>query len=184
MPFATWWRGDPLPALPLLPAFSARSSEDVELLARLVRIPAEEIEGRLEAGNRPYLAYMGGEPAAYGWLATQRGGIEELDFSFLVPPEHGYLWDFYTLPSWRKRGVYTHLLHAIIEQEPSIKYFWIGHKSGNEVSRRGISRAGFRFISEFAFSPDGRIAGLTLFDDSERAHRCATIFGLPVVEET
>jgi GNAT superfamily N-acetyltransferase len=181
MPFATWWRGDPLPALPSLPTFSAHRSEDVPLLARLASLSPESISDRLEDGHRAYIAFLDDEPVACGWVARQQGGIAELHFSFTVPLKNGYLWDFLTLPQWRGRGVYPHLLQFIIQQESSIEYFWIGHAPGNDASARGISKAGFHFVSDLVITPDDQVAGLTLYEESERAWASAALFNLRVV---
>jgi hypothetical protein len=108
MPFATWWRGDPLPVLPPLPPFSAHITNDTQLIARLNNLSQRSIHIRLQSGNRPYIAYLDNSPVAYGWLATQEGGINELQFSFKIPARNCYLWDFLTLPVWRGRGIYPH----------------------------------------------------------------------------
>src|SRR4051812_73628 len=102
MPFATWWRGDLLPELPPLPRFEARRSTDHALIGRITGLPEPTIEARLGSGNDLFVALVAGEPAGYGWLARRSGGIDELDFSFEVPAGNAYLWDFVTLPAWRR----------------------------------------------------------------------------------
>jgi GNAT superfamily N-acetyltransferase len=181
MPFATWWRGDPLPDLSALPTFSAHPSTDVHLMARLTNLSLQTIEARFQAGHHLYIAFLDKDPVAYGWVATQQGGISEFQFSFAVPPGNIYLWDFLTLPQWRGRGIYPRLLQSIIQQEALIDYFWIGYEPGNDASARGISKAGFRFVSDLVISPQGRVVGLTLFEESERAQVSAAVFNLPVV---
>lgn len=181
MPFATWWRGDPLPALSPLPDFFAQPSSDVHLIAQLTdQIPGTIVD-RLRADNHAYIAWLNGEPVAYGWVAKERGGISGLRFSFAVPGGTGYLWDFRTLTEWRGRGVYPHLLQSIIEQEVGIDYFWIGYEPGNEASARGISKAGFRLVCDLVVTDESRVVGLTLFEESERAQAIARMFNLPVV---
>src|SRR5690349_11558726 len=98
MPFATWWRGDPLPALSPLPNFAAHRSTDVALISGLTDLSVPAINARFQAGHYPYIAFIDEIPSAYGWVATQRGGISELHFSFSVPAHTVYLWDFLTLP--------------------------------------------------------------------------------------
>jgi GNAT superfamily N-acetyltransferase len=184
MPFATWWRGDPLPhlsALAPLPTFSAHPSTDVHLIVRLANLSSQTIDARFQAGHHPYIAFLDENPVAYGWVAMQQGGISELQFSFTLPARNAYLWDFLTLPQWRGRGIYPRLLQSIIHQEPLIDYFWIGYAPGNDLSARGITRAGFRFVSDFVISSDGRVSGLTLFDQSKYALASAALFNLPIV---
>ncbi|HCI80474.1 MAG TPA: N-acetyltransferase, partial [Ktedonobacter sp.] len=126
MPFGTWWRGDSLPKLAPLPTFSANTSNDIPLLSQLAHLTEQEVQNRIQKGNRPYIAFMGETATAYGWVATRMSGIAELQFSFDIPSGNLYLWDFLTLPQWRGQGIYPHLLQAIIEQEHATQRFWIG----------------------------------------------------------
>lgn len=183
MPFATWWRENPLPDLSPLPTFSARLSTDTELIARLAHLSQTEITNRFQKGNHLYIAFMGEAPAAYGWVATREGGISELQFSFPIPSKNCYLWDFLTLPEWRGRGVYPHFLQAIIQQEQSTDRFWIGYAPGNEASAHGISKAGFQDVSELVIS-EGRVVGLLLFNSSKYAQASARVCNLPIMHGT
>jgi RimJ/RimL family protein N-acetyltransferase len=183
MTFATWWRGDPLPNLLPLPTFSAHLSTDTQLIARLANYSPQIIATRFQMGNRLYIAFMDEIPVAYGWVATQEGSMSDLQFSFTIPSRNGYLYSFLTIPEWRGRGIYPHLLQSIIHQEQQIDRFWIGYIPNNEASGRGISKAGFREVSDLVIS-EGCIAGLTLFDSSARAQASADFFHLPVVTRT
>jgi GNAT superfamily N-acetyltransferase len=161
MPFATWWRGDPLPAVPDLPGFAARRETDRALIGRLTGLLSKTIDARLESENEPFVGLLDGEPAGYGWLAHRRGGIDELDFSFSLPDGNAYLWDFVTLPEFRGRGVYPHLLQAILAQTPDVERFWIGYEACNLASERGIVKAGFRVVGDLAVT-GGRVSGFVV----------------------
>ena len=180
MTFATWWRGDPLPNLSPLPSFSAHHSTDAQLIAQLTNLSLQTIATRFQAGKRLYLAFTRGVPVAYGWVATREGRISDLQLTFALPARNGYLHGFLTLPEWRGRGVYPHLLQSIIRQEPSFDRFWIGYLPDNTASGRGISKAGFQVVSDLVVT-DGRACGFTLFESSERALANADVFHLPVV---
>jgi GNAT superfamily N-acetyltransferase len=185
MPFATWWRGDPLPMLPPLPELTVERSRDVPLIARLTEQPEQAITALFEAGHHPYLAFINKQPTAYGWVATQRGGIRELHFSFTVASHAIYLWNFLTLPAWRGRGIYPHLLQEIIQQEQTIERFWIGFEPGNNASERGITKAGFEVVGDFVIAPDMQhITALTLYNSSVHARASSAFFHLPVIGET
>ena len=114
MALATWWSGDPLPALPPLPGLRTAVTDDLPLLARLADLDQAEVAARVAGGHRPYLAWLGAEPVAYGWVAGAGATIGELGVAFALPRGDRYLWDFATLPAWRGRGVYPHLLRGII----------------------------------------------------------------------
>jgi RimJ/RimL family protein N-acetyltransferase len=182
MTFATWWRRDSLPNLSPLPTFSTRLSTDIEEIARLTNHSPQVIATRLQAGNRPCLAFMGDIPVAYGWVATQEGSIAELQLSFPILSGNCYLYSFLTLPEWRGRGIYPHLLQAIIRQEEHIQRFWIGYLPDNAASGRGIEKAGFHVVSDLVVS-QGQVSGITLFESSEQAQASADFFCLPVVTE-
>lgn len=180
MTFATWWRRDSLPDLSPLSTFSAHPSTDIEEIAKLTKHSLQIITARLQAGNRPYLAFMGNIPVAYGWVATQEGSISDLQLYFAVPPENCYLYNFLTLPEWRGHGIYPRLLQAIIRQEEQIQRFWIGYLPDNNASGSGIQKAGFHVVSDLVVSGN-RISGITLFESSEQARASADFFHLPVV---
>ena len=185
MPFGTWWRGDSLPNLAPLPTFTAHTSTDIPLIAQLANISEQEVEHRIQRGNRPYIAFVDEIPTAYGWVATRSSGIKELQFSFTIPSGNLYLWDFLTLPQWRGRGIYPHLLQAIIQQEQqeqAAERFWIGYEPHNETSAHSIKKAGFHVVCEIVVARD-RVVGLTLFDASDHAQASADFFQLPVITE-
>jgi hypothetical protein len=174
MPFATWWRGDPLPRLPTVSEFSARRTTDLSLIGRLTGLPEPILTARLAADNDIFVAFVADEPAGYGWLARRSGGIDELDYSFDLPAGDGYLWDFVTLSAWRGRGVYPHLLQAIVRHEPAIERFWIGYEARNLASARGIQKAGFLVVGDLAVT-EGHASGFAA-DPGERGQAAFSIF--------
>jgi GNAT superfamily N-acetyltransferase len=147
--FYTWWQGDPLPALKPLPGFSLVQTDDTRLLDILSDRTEAEIQQRISDGHRPYLAMINGQPAAYGWSAWERAEIGELGVRLELPDRERYLWDFMTLPDWRGRGIYPHMLQGIIRAEMAdARRFWIGHDLDNVASARGIEKAGLPVIGE------------------------------------
>ena len=182
MALATWWRGDPLPELVPLTEFHATISQDISLLAELTKVDAGHIQERIAAANTPYVAYIGKEPVGYGWVANRTASIGELNLTFMLAPENRYLWDFVTLPMWRGRGVYPHLLQAILAtQEQQGEHFWIIYAPENYASSTGIRKAGFVPVNELSFSVEGG-AGLVSLTFDSRAQLGATLLGVPLLE--
>lgn len=175
MPFATWWRGDPLPAVPDLPGFAARRETDHDLIGRLTGLLNKTIAARLGSENDLFVGLLDGEPAGYGWLAHRCGGIDELDFSFGLPDGDAYLWDFVTLPVFRGRGVYPHLLQAIVAQTSGVERFWIGYETRNLASERGIAKAGFHIVGDLDVTA-GRVSGFTVDVPGPRAEAARALF--------
>jgi GNAT superfamily N-acetyltransferase len=182
MPFETWWRGDPLPNLAPLANFSARPSMDIRLIVPLTELSEQEINIRIQNGNRLYIAFIDTASVAYGWVATREGCIAGFQFSFPILEQECYLWDFVTLPQWRGRGVYPHLLQEIIHQERRVERFWIGYELGNEASAHGIEKAGFHIVGDLFIAED-RASGFVLFNKSKYALASSNFFHLPIVGE-
>jgi hypothetical protein len=184
MVLATWWRGDALPSLPPLPGFRAAITDDETLLAELASLPVGEVRNRIRNGHRPYLAWIGSTPVAYGWSAVTRAEVGEYSLAFRLASANRYLWDFATLPAWRGIGVYPRLLQAIVMQERAdVARFWIIHLPENTASGRGIQKAGLRSVGELAFLPAGRV-GLVPNASRARAWAGAAVLGVPVVAQS
>lgn len=176
MPLATWWRGNHLPALTPLQEFVASPTKDAALLARLARLEIIEVRKRLAAGHCPYVAWLGSEPVAYGWVATDTAQIGELELTITLPRGNCYLWDFATLPNWRGRGIYPRLLQAILAGEAErFDRFWIIAASENRASSAGIAKAGFTNIAHLSFQWQGKPALVAMVDDERMAAAAALL---------
>ncbi|MFL5759732.1 MAG: GNAT family N-acetyltransferase [Thermomicrobiales bacterium] len=177
----SWWHGDPMPTISLLGDFSAESECDASVLVGLADVEQSEIEARLDAGHRAYVARLDGTPVSYGWVATLAASIGELDIAFALTPCDRYLWDFGTLPAWRGRGLYPRLLQAILKQESAdARRFWIINAPENLASAAGIAKAGFAPVSDLAFGADHGPASQA--PGSERARSGAALLGVPLFE--
>jgi GNAT superfamily N-acetyltransferase len=182
MALATWWRGDALPPLPPLPGFRAAITDDETLLAELAGLPAGEVRNRIRNAHRPYLAWIGSTPVAYGWSAVTRAEVGEYSLAFRLASANRYLWDFATLPAWRGIGVYPRLLQAIVTQERAdAGRFWIIHLPENTASGRGIQKAGLRSVGDLVFLPAGRVG---LVSNAARARAGAAVLGVSVVAQS
>jgi GNAT superfamily N-acetyltransferase len=182
MALATWWSSDPLPHLPALPGFEATLAPDDDVLAQLNKLTVAEVQARRQGGHRPYVGFVQGTPVAYGWVATREASIGELRLTFRLPAGNHYLWDFATLPNWQGRGIYPHLLRAILEQESSsAERFWIIHAPENLPSGAGMHKAGLFPIGQLSFRIGGGV-GLAPLGSLERAQAGAFMLGVPLVE--
>jgi GNAT superfamily N-acetyltransferase len=182
-PWYTWWPGDPLPTLPVLPGFAAALLIDDTALATLSALSVAEIAARRANGDRPYLATVAGAGVGWGWSATRHLSIGELGIERALPPTDRYLWAFETLPDWRGRGIYPRLLQAILRHEAGEgARSWIGHDPGNAASARGIAKAGFGRVGAIHRAPDG---GYLLVPSGplDRARIGAPLLGARVLTE-
>lgn len=159
MPFATRHRDDPRPELTPLPTLEVHHVWDADFMAGLQDRPPADIERRMDAGHRAYVAWLNESPAAWGWVATRTADIGELAVAFTLPAGERYLWNFVTIPAFRGRGIYPRLLEAIIEAESQeAERFWIGYAPENHASGAGIVRAGFGMQAEMSFDAAGQPA--------------------------
>jgi len=183
MSFATFWVEDAFTPIPALPGFTAGPTLDWHELAEINHLSHAEVINRRNDGHRPYVARIDGQPVAYGWLATSKISIGELNINVELPPDDRYLWDFATLPNWQGRGLYPRLLQSILEQEAqNAERFWIIHAPENLPSGAGMSKAGFEFVGQLSFTLNGSV-GLAPYPDSvERARVGAELLQVPLIE--
>ena len=166
-----------------LPEFHSHVSTDIALLARLAALDSCEVAARRAGGHRAYVALLGDAPVAYGWVAGAGATIGELGVSFALPHGDRNLWDFATLPAWRGRGLYPHLLQGIMAAEsPPAARLWIIHAPENRASCRGIAKAGFAPVGELSFRVDGS-SGFRPHGRPERARVGAALLGVPLLAE-
>jgi GNAT superfamily N-acetyltransferase len=181
MALAHWTRGDVLPLLPHRDALTISRETDDTLLAGLVKTSEAEIVRRRAAGNQPYVAWLAGVPVAYVWVATRSAHIGELDLFFRLPSGQVYLWDFATLPQWRGKGIYPHLLQGIVKGEVwRADHFWIIHAPENAASARGIIKAGFQPVGKLSFLKYQPAVGL-INNGSVRAFEGGSLLGVDLL---
>ena len=143
-------------SLSSLDALVVRRESAAEVMARLQQRTVGEIERRFDAGHRAYVAWVEGEGAAWGWVATESATIGELRVAFNIPRGDRYLWNFVTLPAFRGRGIYSRLLEAIVDAESMDAHrFWIAYAPENHASGAGIRKAGFALVAELSFDTEG-----------------------------
>jgi GNAT superfamily N-acetyltransferase len=183
MSLATFWIEDSITALPPLSGFIAGPALDWYELAEINNLTYAEVIDRIKDGHHPYVARIDGQPVAYGWLATSKVSIGELNINLDLSLGDRYLWDFATLSDWQGRGLYPRLLQSILEQESqNAKRFWIIHAPENLPSGAGMNKAGFEFVGQLSFTVDGRVGFAPYSDSTERARLGADLLRVPIIE--
>ena len=179
----SWWRGDALPVCSVVSGLTVEESKHVELLSNLMGFPEAAMREQLWLGHRAYLARLGTLPVAVGWAATGEVAVLGGRVTLHVPPNNRYLYGFVTHPDWRGRGMYPHVLQAILRTEEQ-EHFWIMHPLENTSSERGIHKAGFRGAGRLSFLSTGGPVLVPPPGDSERAQAAEHLLGLPLRGET
>lgn len=182
MPFATRHRDDATPSLAPLQGMSVRRELDAAAMAALQNRSIEEMSNRFGAGHRAYVASVGDQPAAWGWVATSTADIGELGARLTLNSDERYLWNFVTRPAYRGLGIYPRLLQAIVRAESAdAERFWIGYAPENHASGAGIRKAGFVTAAEMSFDASGQPA--LRAESSDDATAASRVLGLPITSE-
>ena len=134
-------------------------STNTALLSELAEVPIANITERLANNNKAYIAYMSGQPAAFGWLANEEIQIGELGHKATLPFGHKYLWNFRTLAQYRGLSIYPALLvHILKATKYSTIRYWIIHAPENNASLKGIRKAGFEHVGKLFLNDDNTVA--------------------------
>ena len=105
-------------------------------------------ERRRSGAHHLYSLVENGVLVHYGWLTSrqERAPDAAIGLAFVPPPDSAGLWDYYTHPSARGRGLYADSLrqcmHDAVEIDGARQVF-IYVYGDNAVSERAIRRAGF-----------------------------------------
>jgi GNAT superfamily N-acetyltransferase len=156
----TIWAMDlhqPRPAIkPSVPAdFRQLGPASAELLTAAMQAPSvAEVLRRFRSGGRCYTAWVDGHLASYGWVSFKEEYVGEFNLRVRLLPGEAYIWDCYTVPAFRRHGLYAALLADMLcdlEAGPVCRT-WIGADSDNIASQRGIARAGFRAVADMVLA--------------------------------
>jgi RimJ/RimL family protein N-acetyltransferase len=96
-----------------------------------------------------WIAETGGRMVHSSWVATESAWVGEIERVFIVPPGDAYIYESFTRPEMRGRGIYPAVLLTISERlgAGSVRRLWIAVEATNPSSLRAIQKAGF--ISAF-----------------------------------
>ena len=98
------------------------------LVAAAMGDQGDLVELRLARGCRCFGAWLGDELAGYGWLSTGPEWIGELELVITPRDGEGYIWNCFTMPPLRRRGVLRALLAGIrtSAHDEGLSRLWIG----------------------------------------------------------
>jgi ribosomal protein S18 acetylase RimI-like enzyme len=76
--------------------------------------------------------------------------VGEIERVFIVPPGDAYIYESFTRPEMRGRGIYPAVLSTISERlgAQGVRCLWIAVEATNLSSLRAIQKAGFAFAFE------------------------------------
>jgi GNAT superfamily N-acetyltransferase len=131
-------RRDAIDDLLLYRPFAARDRRREDFL--------EVARRRLAQGQHVYTFAADGALLHYSWLeeGTERAG-SEFDHEFRLPGPAAILWDDYTRPDARGRGLQTRSIHRRLQDAAAggQTRMFIGVRADNAISRHNIEKVGF-----------------------------------------
>lgn len=145
-------------------SFRAATDADAERYARDVGTDSPQtFRSRLTPRTRCFVVEADDRFVHASWVTTERSWAREIR-GWLVPP-HGdaYIYESFTHPDARGRGIYPFALASILATlcSEGVRRAWIAVEEHNPPSRRSIDKAGFTFA--FAISYRRKLGRFTLY---------------------
>ncbi|HVD02460.1 MAG TPA: GNAT family N-acetyltransferase [Candidatus Dormibacteraeota bacterium] len=115
---------------------------------------------RLGRGCRAFVACLGDEVAAYGWVSSSPEWIGEVRLQICPGEGEAYLWNCVTLGPHRRRGFFGALIEQVAArlQAEGLSRLWIAEAGGPAVP--ALSAAGYRPVVEITEARWGPIRRL------------------------
>jgi hypothetical protein len=110
---------------------------------------AELVRLRFARGCRCFALFEAGLVAGYGWLSAGPEWIGELGLQIRPARGEAYVWNCFTLPPQRRRGVFRELVREIVCRSAAegLARLWIG--SVEPSADKAVLEAGFAPILRF-----------------------------------
>jgi len=79
------------------------------------RLAPEVVHSRFNRGDTAAIAYVGQQPAGYAWMSFTSGSVElAFGVNWIVGPDESVRYDYFVLPKWRGRRVFSCLNSAVV----------------------------------------------------------------------
>jgi ribosomal protein S18 acetylase RimI-like enzyme len=102
-------------------------------------------QDRLGDDRLCYVVEEGGKLLHASWVATSPVWTRELRRPLAPPPGAAYVYESFTHPDARGRGVYPFALRGIVTTmaDRGIQQVWVAVEASNQRSQRAVTKAGF-----------------------------------------
>lgn len=107
-----------------------------------------EAERRIRDGQVCVIARHGGSVVAYCWLTWRPEWVAEIDRLVVPGPDEAYLYEAFTEPGWRGRGLFSAMLFRLLAyaRAQGRRRALIFVLTDNRASRRAIEKTGFELF--------------------------------------
>lgn len=135
-------------------AFSTAGPEDADAYARDVGTDSPAtFTARMTGRTRCFLVRHNGSIVHASWVTESAAWTREIARFVLVPPGDAYVYESYTRPEVRGRGVYPFALRKIVTwaHEQGLAKVWVAVEDLNRASIRAVTKAGFEEAFRISF---------------------------------
>lgn len=158
--------------------FRAATSADGTLYARDIGTDSSStFAARLSDATRCWIVLLEGTIVHATWTTTKAAWTRELRRYFKPPPGDGYIYESFSSPDARGRGIYPLALKHILARARAegIARMWVGVEADNPPSIRAITKAEFEIAFEISYRR--RLGRLTLGPpEGPLADQCSACF--------
>jgi ribosomal protein S18 acetylase RimI-like enzyme len=128
-------------------------SADVPKLNKLKGLRAGKVEERLKAGHLCFIGEKNGDIVHYRWICFNEAPVDELERKIRVRPNSAYMYDAYTVPNYRGKGIHPVVLTNAADYlfQSGIKEMYSVIMSNNYSSLRTWQKIGSQKIGEVTF---------------------------------
>lgn len=143
--------------------FRPAEPDDAAIYARDVGTDSEStFTARLGDATSCYVVESAGMIVHATWATTEPAWMREVQRYFVPPHGDAYIFESYTRPDARGRGIYPFAITSLASflGTRGIARMWVGIEGHNEASLRSVTKAGFHEAFRLSFSR--RLARLTL----------------------
>lgn len=126
--------------------FRRATAADADLYARWVGSDSPvTFRRRLAPSTSCFLVESGDGLLHASWVTTGAAWTREIGAYFVVPEGDAYVYESFTLPAARGRGVYPFALRGICAWAAGedVRSVWVAVEEGNAPSLKAIRKAGF-----------------------------------------
>jgi len=138
-------------------SFREATNVDWGILMELnTTLSLRDIEERANHHNTCFLAFRGPQPAAYQWVILNEtvdpvhlNQLTNMRVDLILPAKCYYVWDAFTRPIWRRRGIHSSMTDWIARknEREGIRTGYAVIEVTNKVSRKSYRKSGFQHLT-------------------------------------
>lgn len=122
------------------------TEKNLEPLARCLGRAKPELKKRWERKDICFLAEANGSAVSATWVSFQKYRLDEVDYIFDPGANGIFLYDSYTVPEWRLKGIHVNVMQYLLDclLNHSVEKVYSAIEHGNDLSLRTHLRFGFK----------------------------------------